>query len=162
MSRMRAAIPSLIAVLCLTPIGAGAADTPAGTTQVCFTEAAVAPLVAQMPVLALTTEQLIRHAIDGGAAPKDVYLLSRQMMLSERIHRRLVEPTTDCERALGSVQRDYAILARVYTAYDAGDAELGVAKLTADPARAALGEVRGVLDDLDPRIAALGPSTAAR
>jgi hypothetical protein len=135
--------------------------TRADDAAPCVSPVARDAIVGQMLPLAQHTEQMIRHAIDAGAGPKDVYLMSRQWVLSERLHRRLVEPTADCAPAITAAKRDYMILGAVYAALDSGDAGMGVAKLEAPAARAELDRIKAILAGLDPQVTALGAASVS-
>ena len=126
----------------------------------CFDAAQAAPLIALDAQLPAKTEELVVGAIAEAMPPQTLFLLVRQMMLSERIHRRLLE-RSDCAAASEAIERDLSIMKRVFVALADGDEDLRIAAMKAEQSQALLGEIRSVVDELGKGIAALVHGTPA-
>jgi hypothetical protein len=85
-----------------------------------------------------------------------IYLLTRQIVLLERMHRRLL--STDryrCEIDLDALRRDFAILKRGNAAFIEGNADLGISRIDDSASVSALREIDAELSSLEKAIASL-------
>ena len=77
------------------------------TAQVCFSDTAVDPIGAGLLPILVQTDQLIAVEMLDGASAQYVYLLTRQMVLTERILRRLLGRGSDCEAIANNITNAY-------------------------------------------------------
>lgn len=121
----------------------------------CYDYEAIQPAVTAQGELSTRAEQLVRLAIAEGASREHVYILGRQMVLIERLHRRLLE-RADCGAGKESLARDFVIMQRVFKAFAAGDADLRVTPLKAEQAQSLLGEIERHAAELGTSLVKLG------
>ncbi|HET7845801.1 MAG TPA: hypothetical protein VFL14_16725 [Xanthomonadales bacterium] len=106
----------------------------------CYDDTAIQDAVAVQGMLSAGAEELTRLAISEGVSREHVYVLGRQMVLIERLHRRLLE-RRDCAAGDAALERDFSIMKRVFAAFQDGDADLKIEPLKAEAAQALLGEI---------------------
>jgi hypothetical protein len=124
------------------------------TSDACYDDAAIRKAVAVHAELSLRSEQLTRLAIAENVSGEHVYVLGRQMVLIERIHRRLLE-RGGCAAGADALERDLAIMKRVFSAFASGDGELKIAALQAEQAQALLSEIARFTGELESEIGKL-------
>lgn len=133
----------LLAGLCGLPLMASAAER--GVGQACFADALVDPVGSSLfPMLALTDE-LVGIELQDGASPQSIYLLTRQMMLIERILRRSLGRGTDCGAIVDSIGSEFVTLKRNYEAFAQGSPELGIEAVASRRSQALLQQIRAQL-----------------
>lgn len=161
--RMRRLINSSLATLVLSGSlhVAHAQDSP---MRACFATGHTEDIEPRFPILGAHADELSRLAAeDTRVAGTAVYLLARQMVLLERMQRRLQLHSEDaCDSALGSLKRDFAFLRLTNTAFMQGNAELGIARLESERAQALLASIESELAGIADGVAALKPVTTAR
>ncbi len=123
----------------------------------CFAPAQTDEIEPRFPILAAHADELSRLAASDERIPGiAVYLLTRQMVLLERIQRRLqLHSDYACESDFSSLQRDFHFLRTTNSAFLNGDRELEIAKLEAPRARELLAKLEEELAALAAPIAAL-------
>jgi hypothetical protein len=132
----------LLALLCLPALAAQAAPA-AG--KPCFADALVDPVGSSLfPTLALTDE-LVGIELQDGASPQSIYLLTRQMVLTERILRRSLGRSTDCSAIVDSIGSEFVTLKRNYEAFAQGSPELGIEAVASRRSQALLQQIRAQL-----------------
>ena len=124
----------------------------------CFASAQTEEIEPRFPILGAYADELSQLAATDARIPGTaVYQLTRQMILLERIQRRLqLHSETGCDSAFDSVQRDFRFLRMTNQAFLEGDRELQIAKLESARARELLAKIEGELAALAAPIAALG------
>lgn len=125
----------------------------------CFDEDLVFGISAPLPIVATLTDELARAAVKHEAATRsDVYLLARQLVLVERIQRRVEAREPHCVTSLERLKRDFDVLRRTHAAFRDGDQDLGIEALAVPGA----GEVLARIDpELDKLAAAMGALPAS-
>ncbi len=142
-------------------LGFGAGVTPSlslaqsKTATVCFSDAAVDPIGAGLLPILVQTDQLIAVEMLDGASAQYVYLLTRQMVLTERILRRLLGRGSDCEAIANNIATEYAMLKRGFDAFAQGDPSSGVEPVASRRSQALLTEIRSNLAQTDAAVLAL-------
>ncbi len=131
-----------------------AQDAPA---PACFAPDQTDEIKPRFPILGAYTDELSRLAASDERIPgMAVYFLTRQMVLLERIQRRLqLHSAYACEPDLNSLQRDFRFLRTTNSAFLNGDSDLEIAKLEAPRARELLAKIEGELAALAAPIAGL-------
>ncbi|MBK7012629.1 MAG: hypothetical protein IPH43_08110 [Xanthomonadales bacterium] len=126
----------------------------------CFTQTEIEDLEPRFPILGAYADELSRLAADDPRVPRtDVYLLTRQMVLLERMLRRLqLHADYGCDSAFNAVQRDFAVLRKTNTAFMHGNSELEIVRLDSDRAQELLAKIEGELAAFAEPIAALQPT----
>lgn len=126
----------------------------------CFTQTEIEDLEPRFPILGAYADELSRLATDDPRVPRtDVYLLTRQMVLLERMLRRLqLHADYGCDSAFNAVQRDFAVLRKTNTAFMHGNSELEIVRLDSDRAQELLAKIEGELAAFAEPIAALQPT----
>ena len=119
------------------------------TAQVCFSDTAVDPIGAGLLPILVQTDQLIAVEMLDGASSQYVYLLTRQMVLTERILRRLLGRGSDCEAIANNIATEYAMLKRGFDAFAQGDQSLGIEPVASRRSQALLAEIRSNLEQTD-------------
>ncbi len=119
--------------------------------QTLAAQESLADFYAQIPMLQARTDALIQSILESRADPRQIYLLSRQMLLVERISRSMSELTrgglsgiTAADRLL----RDSMVLGRVFEAFRDGNADLNVPALTDAGQREQLLEILEIQGEL--------------
>jgi hypothetical protein len=141
-----------------------AAPTQASAQDVslpaCFAAAQTEALTARLPRLAASADELSRlAATDERVSGQAVYLLTRQLVLIERIQRRLdLHSDVACLSALDVITRDFEVLRRVAAGFARGDSEIGIDRFDSEPAQTLLAQIEPELEALADPIAALQPS----
>jgi len=135
-------------------LAALAAPAPSLAAE-CYGDDAVREVSAMRGPISANAEELVHMAISEGVSRDDMYMLTRQMLLIERIHRRLLE-RDGCEPAAEAIGRDFAIMKRVFIAYAEGDAELEIEPLKAEQSQALLGELLRQVAALETTLGSLG------
>lgn len=120
----------------------------------CYDDAAIRNAVAIQGMLSASAEELTRLAISEHVPSEQVYVLGRQMVLIERLHRRLLE-RSDCASGDEALERDFSIMKRVFAAFADGDADLRVEPLKAEAAQALLDEIERKTGELGAELAKL-------
>ena len=122
-------------------------------------------LVAQLDEV----QHLVVQGEDARATPQQVYVLSRAMLLLDRMQRRaerIRRGGPDAMSAVDAFERDRTILERSLAGLQEGDAELEIQALEQPEARKLLGEVRlqvpAVIEVAQPLFAQLGTMLEAR
>jgi hypothetical protein len=128
----------------------------------CFATEQAEVIEPRFPVLGAHADELSRLAAEDSRVPGTaVYLLARQMVLLERMQRRLqFHSDSRCGSALDSFLRDFAILRVINTAFIEGNAELAIARLESERARTLLANIDAELAGIADAVAALKPSLA--
>lgn len=138
-----------------------ACTMPAFAADACYDDASIRQAVSIRGQLSANTEELVRLAISEGISNTNTYVLGRQMVLVERLHRRLLE-RSDCAAGSDALDRDFAIMQRIFEAFAEGDAELKIDALRAEAAQALLDEIGRRSDELGAELAKLRTTVAQR
>lgn len=139
--------PHVLLALCLAlPLSPACADDAA-----CIDAAKASDAITLLGPLSARAEELVRLGISEGVSSQSVYLLTRQMMLVERIHRLLVD-RDHCGSQADSLERDVAIVKRVFVAFTDGDAELQVEAMKSEQSQALLAEINTQVVALDTQL----------
>lgn len=148
----------LVSLLLSTGALAHAEDSP---MTACFAPEQTEEIEPRFPLLSAYADELSQLAAEEkrvrGMA---VYLLTRQLVLLERMQRRLQLHSDFCDSALDTLQRDFAILRRTNTAFTLGNTELDIAKLESEQAQALLAKIEAELAALAEPVAALRVTTS--
>jgi hypothetical protein len=137
----------LLVGLCCLPLMAAAAER--GIGKPCFADALVDPVGSSLfPTLALTDE-LVGIELRDGASPQSIYLLTRQMVLTERILRRSLGRGTDCGAITDSIGSEFVLLKRNFEAFAQGNPELGIEAVASRRSQALLQQIRVQLELAD-------------
>ena len=128
----------------------------------CFASDQTEEIEPRFPVLGVHADQLSQLAAGDEHVPRmAVYYLTRQMVLLERIERRLqFHSEVACASALASAKRDFAALRLSNTAFMHGNSELGIARLDAEDAQSLLARIESELAALAGPFDALKPTVA--
>lgn len=127
--------------------------------RACFAMEQTEEIEPRFPILGAYADELSRLAAeDVRANGMAVYLLARQMVLLERVQRRLQLHSDDaCDSALGSLRRDFAILRVTNTAFMQGNTELEISRLESGRAQDLLARIDSELAGIAEGVAALKP-----
>jgi hypothetical protein len=150
MTRPNIALPGrrlLLTLCCLLTASLAEAQPRTGTA--CFADAAVDPVASVLLPIVARTDELIAIELQDGASATSVYMLTRQMVLTERILRRLLGRGDDCQAISDSIGREYAMLKRGYDAFANGDPELAIEAVASRRSQAQLQEIRAALAQTD-------------
>ncbi|SDD21153.1 methyl-accepting chemotaxis protein [Aquimonas voraii] len=99
---------------------------------------------ASVPQLQGQMDEVVRAMTDGGAAPTQITIANRQLILADRMLRyvtQILQGGAAATSAADRFSRDYAMFGNVLTGLDAGSAEQGIRRLDAPAGRAALARV---------------------
>lgn len=133
-------------------------DILARTDVVRNLAAAAADFADNMPRLQARTEEVVQILIRQRAPQGQVYIASRQMVLADRMLRSVGEILQGGVTSFTAADRfatDSALFGQVLSGMINGDAELGVRAVTNPEARAIVGEVFSVFNEMSPNIATI-------
>mgnify|MGYP001222472146 CR=1 FL=1 len=136
----------LLVLLCLPSLAVQAAPA-AGNA--CFADALVDPVGQSLYPILAQTDELIAIEMQDGASPHSIYLLTRQMVLTERILRRSLGRGTDCNAIIDSIGSEYAMLKRTYDAFAQGSPQEGIEAVASRRSQALLQQIRDRLAQTD-------------
>lgn len=136
----------LLVMLGTSPIVEQAA---AATGKACFSDALVDGVGSSLYPILAQTDELIAIEMQDGASPQSIYLLTRQMVLTERILRRSLGRGTDCAAIIESIGSEYAMLKRTYDAFAQGNPQDGVEAVASRRSQALLQQIRDRLAQTD-------------
>lgn len=110
--------------------------------QPCFADVAIDAIEQSASTLAQRTDNLVHVQLAHGGAPTDIYLLTRQTTLVERIQRRvLARGTLECVSALDSIKRDFTVVQTMSNATLHGNKTLEIDAITTPEAQPLLKEI---------------------
>ncbi|MFY8049663.1 MAG: methyl-accepting chemotaxis protein [Erythrobacter sp.] len=111
---------------------------------------------ASVPQLQGQMDEVVRAMTDGGAAPTQITIANRQIVLADRMLRyvtQILQGGAAATSAADRFSRDYAMFGNVLNGLDAGSAEQGIRRLEAPAGRVALTRVAeafgGVRQDVE-------------
>ena len=96
--------------------------------------------------LTIKTDQLVQGLTEDHAPSITIYLLTRQMAIIERTHRRLLESGEFCDAAIEGLGRDVAMLQQIYKRFAEGNAALKTEKLKSQDAQIRIRELVVLMD----------------
>lgn len=102
-----------------------------------------------IPNLLALSDEVVGILIEIGASPQQIYIASRQLMLTQRIANnvtKVVQGGQGAAIAADRFGRDTALFGRVYEGMLKGDRKLRIARINDDDARDKLAEVGEILD----------------
>ena len=133
-------------------------DILARTDVVRNLAAAAAAFTDNMPRLQARTEEVVQLMIRQRAPQDQIYVATRQMVLADRMLRSVGEILQGSVTSFTAADRfatDSALYGQVLSGMINGDAELGVRAVTNPEARAIVGEVFSVFNEMSPSIATI-------
>jgi hypothetical protein len=144
------------------PVLFAAPDAARAHDSACFPAASRDTIARHAPQLQAMNDQLVRTvSSQAGASNETTYLLMRQTLLIERIHRGVeTHAGSTCATALDRIKRDFEMLSATWKAYAQGDTALEVAPLASKPAQDALGDIESALPPFAEAVAALEVAAA--
>ena len=104
--------------------------------------------IVQLAPISARSEELVRLGLSEGISGTSVYMLTRQMMLLERVHRYLVDRDS-CGAQQDALDRDISIMKRVFVAFTDGDAEMHIEAMKSEQSQALLAELNTQVAKLD-------------
>lgn len=105
---------------------------------------------ARIPQLSARLDEVVRAMSDGGGAASQINIANRQIVLADRMSRRVTEILGGGEKAVSSadaLSRDAAVFGQVLTGLKEGNPELGVTKVTAPNALESIDQVEQLYAD---------------
>lgn len=133
--------------LCLAlPLAPAVAAEPA-----CIDADRAGAAIVQLAPISAGSEELVRLGLSEGVSGESVYLLTRQMMLLERVHRVLVD-RDGCDVQQDALGRDLSIMKRVFVAFTDGDPELHIEAMKSEQSQALLAELNAQVAKLDEQL----------
>lgn len=124
--------------------------------QPCFADAAIDAIEQTASALVQRTDNLVHVQLANGGAPADIYLLTRQTTLAERIQRRvLARGTFECVSSLDSIKRDFSVVQTMSKATLQGNKTLEIDAITTPKAQPLLKEIARLVAVLETELAAL-------
>ncbi len=133
-------------------------DILARTDVVRNLAAAAAAFADNMPRLQARTEEVVQLMIRQRAPQDQIYVATRQMVLADRMLRSVGEILQGSVTSFTAADRfatDSALYGQVLSGMINGDVELGVRAVTNPEARAIVGEVFSVFNEMSPSIATI-------
>jgi twitching motility protein PilJ len=104
-----------------------------------------------IPKISARLDEVVRAMSDSGAAASQINFANRQIVLADRMSRRVTEILAGGDRAVtaaDALQRDAAVFSQVLSGLKQGNPELGVSKVGSPQALAAVTEVEKLYGDL--------------
>ncbi|KFN43414.1 methyl-accepting chemotaxis protein [Arenimonas oryziterrae] len=104
----------------------------------------------RIPQLSARLDEVVRAMADSGAPASQTYLANRQMVLADRMSRRVTEILAGGDRAVtaaDALSRDSAVFGQVLTGLKQGNADMGVNAVSSPAARAAVDQVEKLYAD---------------
>nr|MDQ2696358.1 methyl-accepting chemotaxis protein [Pseudomonadota bacterium] len=104
-----------------------------------------------LPRLQVLTDDIAAALIQGGAPPRQVYMVSRQLLLAQRIadnFNRMLDGGAEAPTAADQFGRDMALFGRVLGGLQSGDAQLGVEQVTAPAVAAQVRQLGGLFEEV--------------
>ena len=112
---------------------------------------AAADFEAGIPRLQAASDQVVQELIGVAAPATQIYVATRQLALADRMQRRVNEVMAGGAGAITATDtfsRDASLFGRVLEGLLAGDADIGVSRVAASSARAALEQASDLFDEL--------------
>lgn len=144
----------MLAALSISASQAGELALP--EPQPCFVEEAIDAIEQTASTLAQRTDDLVHVQLAHGGVPTDIYLLTRQTTLMERIQRRmLARDRFGCLSSLEQIKRDFAVVQTMSDATLQGNKTLGIDAITTPKAQPYLKEIARLIAILQKQLSAL-------
>jgi twitching motility protein PilJ len=103
-----------------------------------------------IPQISIRLDEVVRAMSDGGAASSQITLANRQVVLADRMSRRVTEIRAggdDAKSAADALERDSSVFGRVLKGFRQGSPEMGVSAVTSSGALATVGTVEKLYGD---------------
>ena len=104
-----------------------------------------------IPKISARLDEVVRAMSDSGASASQINFANRQIVLADRMSRRVTEILSGGDRAVmaaDALQRDAAVFSQVLTGLKQGNPDLGVTKVSSAAALNAVAEVEKLYADL--------------
>ena len=127
-----------------TPMAAAAERIEASEEDVLNLADTAAQFTSRVPRLSFQLDEVVRALSDADAPASQISIANRQIVLADRMSRRVTEIVAGGENtvsAADALSRDATVFAQVLEGFKAGNAELGVQRLTTPAGTAALAAV---------------------
>lgn len=127
---------------------------------VCFATALTDAIESTATNLAMRSDALVQVQLANDGAPREIYFLTRQVALIERIQRRSLArmPIASlCEVSLDGLMRDFQLVKTMSNAVAKGNQALEVKAITTAEAQPYLKEIVKLISILEVNLAALMP-----
>ena len=118
----------------------------------CFSEQRVHETTVILEALSTGADEIARQLVEDSASPQTIYSATRQLVLVERMRRRLGASDVECPVAMDSMARDFAILERTFDGFANGNAELEIDKVGSEKAQGLLTQIAPIVDALGERL----------
>jgi hypothetical protein len=147
------------ALLAMLSISASYASEEATLQEsVCFATALTDAIESTAKNLAMRSDALVHVQLAKDGAPREIYLLTRQVALIERIQRRSLARmpfASLCQVSLDGLMRDFEVVKTVSNAFVKGNQALEVKAITTAEAQPYLKEIVRLISILEVNLAAL-------
>lgn len=124
-----------------TPMAAAAERITQSEEEVLNLSDTAAQFTARVPRLSFQLDEVVRALSDGNAPASQISIANRQIVLADRMSRRVTEIVAGGENtvsAADALSRDATVFAQVLQGFKEGNAELGVNRITTPAGLAAL------------------------
>ncbi len=105
---------------------------------------------ARIPQISARLDEVVRQMADSGASASQINLANRQIVLADRMSRRVTEIRAGGDNAItaaDALSRDSSVFSQVLTGLQKGDAKMGISQVTSPTAASAVSAVEKLYVD---------------